>query len=148
LSLPLEDTLFEEPQALPSEIPHHSRRVLIIDDNIDLAGTLYELLELCEHEVAVAYSGPEGLNKAREFRPEIILCDIGLPGMNGYDIARAIREDELLKDIFLVAMTGYALPDDLQRAADAGFERHLAKPVDLAEIDRILAQAPEKDAKE
>jgi len=64
--------------------------------------------------------------------------------MNGYDIAKAFREDEDLNSILLVALTGYALPEDLQRAADAGFDRHLAKPVDLDELDRILAQLPDR----
>lgn len=142
--LPLEEPPAEEPQVVPPDIPHHSRRVLIIDDNVDVAETLRELLELNNHEVAVAYNGPKGLAKTREFRPELVLCDIGLPNMNGYDIAKAFRQDEALNGIFLVALTGYAMPEDLQRAADAGFDSHLAKPVDLAELDRILAQLPDR----
>jgi Response regulator containing CheY-like receiver domain and AraC-type DNA-binding domain len=102
------------------------------------------LLELNNHEVAAAYDGPEGIAKAREFRPELVLCDIGLPKMNGYDIARAFRQDEALNKIFLVALTGYAMPEDLQQAANAGFDRHLAKPVDLAELERMLAQLPNR----
>ncbi|HBX22169.1 MAG TPA: hybrid sensor histidine kinase/response regulator [Desulfotomaculum sp.] len=142
--LPLEGISTKEPQAPLPDIVHYSRRVLIIEDNKDVAETLRELLELSEHEVAVAYNGPEGLNKAREFGPEVLLCDIGLPIMNGYDIAKAFREDKDLNSILLVALTGYALPEDLQRAADAGFDRHLAKPVDLDELDRILAQLPDR----
>lgn len=85
---------------------------------------------------------PEGLAKAREFQPEVLLCDIGLPKMNGYDIAKAIRQDETLKGIFLVALTGYAMPEDLQRATEAGFDYHLAKPVDLDELNRMLTEIP------
>ncbi|MHB8127069.1 MAG: response regulator [Desulfitobacteriaceae bacterium] len=138
--LPLEETATKEPSNMRPDIAHRSRRVLIIDDNVDVAETLRELLELNNHEVAAAYDGPEGIAKAREFRPELVLCDIGLPKMNGYDIARAFRQDEALNKIFLVALTGYAMPEDLQQAANAGFDRHLAKPVDLAELEHILAQ--------
>jgi CheY-like chemotaxis protein len=100
------------------------------------------LIKLNDHEVAVAYNGPEGLAKAREFQPEVLLCDIGLPIMNGYDIAKAIRQDETLKDVYLVALTGYAMPEDLQRATEAGFDYHLAKPVDLDELNRMLTEIP------
>ncbi|HEX3043253.1 MAG TPA: PAS domain S-box protein [Bacillota bacterium] len=130
--------------ALPMETQPSCRRVLIIDDNIDLAESLHELLELCEHEVAVAYNGFEGLIKAREFQPEVVLCDIGLPGMDGYEVAKAFREDEFLKNIFLVALTGYVQPKDLQKALEAGFDQHLAKPVDLDELERVLAGSSDR----
>ena len=89
----------------------------------------------------VAYNGPDGIAKAQVFQPEILLCDIGLPGMNGYEVARAFRADPGLKDIFLVAITGYALPEDLKKAIEAGFDRHLAKPVELTTLEQTLAQA-------
>ena len=114
-------------------------RILVIEDNVDAADSLREALELDAHEVEVAYSGPEGLEKAREFKPDLVLCDIGLPGMDGYEIARAFRADEQLKDVHLVALTGYAMPDDLKRAARAGFERHLAKPPSLEKIEETLS---------
>jgi two-component system CheB/CheR fusion protein len=96
------------------------------------------VLQLDGHEVAVAYNGPEGLAKARSFRPEVVLCDIGLPGMDGYDVARAFRASQSLKGAFLVALSGYALPDDLQRAREAGFERHIAKPPSIEQIAEVL----------
>jgi PAS domain S-box-containing protein len=142
--LPLEDILTEEPQTISPDIPQCRRRVLIIDDNVDLAESLRELLEFENHQVEVAYSGPEGLTKAREFRPEVILCDIGLPGMDGYEVARAFRTAEAPERVFLVALTGYALPADLQRAIEAGFDRYLVKPVDLNAIKQMLAQAPSR----
>jgi PAS domain S-box-containing protein len=117
------------------------RRVLIIEDNIDAADSLREVLEFGEHEIAVAYNGPEGIAKAREFRPEVVLCDIGLPGMDGFEVARAFRADEGLKGTYLVALSGYALPEDLQRAAEAGFDRHLAKPPSLEKIEEALASS-------
>jgi PAS domain S-box-containing protein len=142
--LPLEETASNEEQpSITLEIAHpNRRRVLIIDDIVDVADTLRDLIKLNDHEVAVAYNGPEGLAKAREFQPEVLLCDIGLPKMNGYDIAKAIRQDETLKGIFLVALTGYAMPEDLQRATEAGFDYHLAKPVDLDELNRMLTEIP------
>jgi len=121
-----------------SSADHPGRRVLIIEDNIDGADSLREVLQLDGHEVAVAYNGPEGLAKARSFRPEVVLCDIGLPGMDGYDVARAFRASQSLKGAFLVALSGYALPDDLQRAREAGFERHIAKPPSIEQIAEVL----------
>jgi CheY-like chemotaxis protein len=90
----------------------------------------------------VAYNGPEGLEKAWTFHPEVVLCDIGLPGIDGYQVARAFRADEALKDIHLVALSGYALPEDRQRATEAGFERHLAKPPSLEKLKELLADIP------
>jgi two-component system CheB/CheR fusion protein len=100
------------------------------------------VLELGAHVVEVAYNGPDGLDRARIFEPEIVLCDIGLPGMDGYEVARAFRADPALKDVFLVALSGYALPDDLQRAREAGFEELLTKPSSLERLEELLAHAP------
>lgn len=140
--LPLDDTAAHEPRDLQAMVPRRNRRVLVIEDNVDLAEGLRELLEFDGHEVSVAYSGAEGLAKACESLPEILLCDIGLPGMDGYAVARAFRADEVLREVYLVALTGYALPEDLQRAAEAGFDRHLAKPPDLVALERMLTEAP------
>jgi PAS domain S-box-containing protein len=142
VSLPLDSISGAELQDVPAEGPRRSRRVLIIDDYTDIAESLRELLELNNHKVAVAYNGPDGIAKAREFRPEILLCDIGLPRMNGYEVAVAFRRDEELSNVYLVAMTGYALQEDLQKAADAGFDCHLAKPVDIDKLNSILAHLP------
>jgi PAS domain S-box-containing protein len=117
------------------------RRVLVVDDNVDAAVTLCDLLELSGHETAVAHDGPEALVRARAFGPDAVLCDIGLPGMDGYAVARALRADPSLGDVFLVALTGYALPDDLLRASDAGFDAHLAKPPALERIETLLGRA-------
>ncbi len=82
----------------------------------------------------MAYNGPQGIAKAQEFLPEVVLCDIGLPGMDGYAVARAFRAESALRGAFLVALSGYALPEDLERAQAAGFDRHLAKPPSLARL--------------
>jgi PAS domain S-box-containing protein len=115
------------------------RRVLVIDDNEDAASTLREMLELSGHAVRIALDGPQGVAAARAFRPDLVVCDIGLPGMDGYAVARALRAEPATRDAYLVALTGYALPDDLRRAAEAGFDRHLAKPLRLDVLERALA---------
>jgi two-component system, chemotaxis family, CheB/CheR fusion protein len=122
--------------------PTRCRRVLIIEDNVDAADTLKEVLMLGKHDVRVAYDGPAGLALAREFRPEIVICDIGLAEMDGYDVARAIRADAVLRSAYLVALSGYARLEDRRRAAVAGFNQHLAKPPSLDALDRVLEEAP------
>jgi two-component system CheB/CheR fusion protein len=114
--------------------------VLVIEDNSDAATSLCEVLEIDGHQAVVAFSGPEGLAQAHTFRPEVVLCDIGLPGMDGYAIARAMRADPVLKTVYLVALTGYALPEDIKRAHQAGFDRHLAKPPSLEELQQLLGR--------
>jgi two-component system, chemotaxis family, CheB/CheR fusion protein len=122
-----------------AEVPQaQSRRVLIIDDNRDAADSLKDLLELHGNEVIVAYDGPSGLDAARKLVPEVLLCDVGLPGMDGYEVAKRFREDAALQRVLLVALTGYAGPEDRRKAAEAGFAEHVAKPVDRATLQRIL----------
>jgi CheY-like chemotaxis protein len=141
LRLPLEEPVGDAASARAPGEGAASRRVLIIEDNADAADSLRELLELDAHEVAVAYDGPEGIAKARAFRPDVVLCDIGLPGMSGYDVARAFRADPGLRDAYLVALSGYALPEDLRRAREAGFDRHVAKPPSVEAIETLIANA-------
>lgn len=116
-------------------------RVLVIEDNVEAAEALQMMLETVGHDVQVSYTGPDGLTKADAFRPEVVICDIGLPGMNGYAVARAIRSNPALRDEFLVALSGYAAPEDLKQSAEAGFDRHLAKPARMDTINRLLADA-------
>ena len=119
---------------------HSSSHVLVIEDNADAADSLCELLSLSNHVVDVAYDGPTGLKKARAFKPQVVFCDIGLPGMDGYELSKALRADEVLRSTYLVALSGYALPADVQKAHEAGFDEHLAKPPSAARIFEILAQ--------
>ena len=129
------------PQPGASATKSH-RRVLVIEDNLDAADSLRDVLAFGEHEIEVAYNGPDGIAKARKFRPEVVLCDIGLPGMDGYEVARTFRADATLKGAFLVALTGYALPEDLERAQAAGFARHIAKPPSLEKLEEIIDEVP------
>ncbi len=102
--------------------------ILIIEDNVDAAQSIAELLEMEGHRTAVATDGASGITKAREMKPDVILCDLGLPDIDGYDIARTLRRDADLGSTRLVALSGYAQAEDRRRAADAGFDAHLAKP--------------------
>lgn len=129
------------PKPFSQRAPPEGRRVLIIEDNRDAAESLQDALLEMGHEVEVASDGPEGLEVARTFHPEVTLCDIGLPGMNGYEVAKAFRADERLKGTRLVALTGYALPEDRQRASESGFDEHVAKPVSLDDLEAALARA-------
>jgi two-component system, chemotaxis family, CheB/CheR fusion protein len=117
------------------------RRVLIIEDNVDSARSLCEVLKLEKHEVEVCHDGPAGIAQARSFMPDIVFCDIGLPEMDGYRVAQAFRSDKQLRSIYLVALTGYALPADQAKAMAAGFDRHLAKPPSLAKLRDVLTHA-------
>ncbi len=137
--------LDESPRVEQDEEPPPSalrRRILIIEDNADAADTLELALKMAAHDLRVAYDGRSGLEIAREFRPEIVICDIGLPGMDGYDVARAFRSDNALRGVFLIALSGYARLEDRRAAADAGFNQHVAKPPNMEILRRLLDQAP------
>ena len=124
--------------------PPSPRRILVIEDNLDAAESLRLALALEGHEVAVAHDGPHGIERAREFAPEVVLCDIGLPDMDGYAVAKALRRDPERRNTFLVALTGYALPEDQRRAADAGFDAHLTKPATVEGVEAVMSRAPRR----
>ena len=113
-------------------------RVLVVDDNIDAAQSLAMLVEISGHETQVAYDGPSALKAALTWQPDVVLLDIGLPGLNGYEVAMRIRQESKRKDIVLVALTGYGQNSDRKRSQDAGFDHHLVKPADFDEVERIL----------
>jgi CheY-like chemotaxis protein len=136
--LPLEEGAALSEPVVAASGARAGKRVLIIEDNVDAANSLREVLELAEHSVEVAHAGPDGLRKARAFAPDVVLCDIGLPGMNGHEVARALRADPALRSVFLVALSGYALPEDLAKAMEAGFDGHLAKPPNLEKLERLI----------
>lgn len=133
------------PEAVRPEAPSEAaraphRRVLVIEDNADAANTLREALELHANTVAVASTGPEGIERAHVFEPDVVLCDIGLPGMNGYEVARAMRADRQLAKLSLVALSGYASPEDVARSREAGFDRHVAKPLSIDALERVMTE--------
>ena len=128
-----------EPPALTGEqnyAPPHpgagrpGLRVLVVEDNHDSAESLRQLLYICGYEVAIAYTGHDGLRAAKRIRPDVVLCDIGLPDSNGFVVASALREDPDTCGARLIAVTAYGQDEDRRRAREAGFDLHLVKPVD------------------
>jgi PAS domain S-box-containing protein len=115
-----------------------ARRLLVVDDNVDLATSQASVLRRLGHEVEVAYNGESALDKAREFRPEIVLLDLGLPGIDGFEVARRLRASEEGREIKIVAQSGWAQGEDRRRTREAGFDAHLAKPVDMAALQQLL----------
>lgn len=105
--------------------------VVIIDDNKDLTYITCQLLNALGYNAVGVHNGEEGIAKARELRPKVILCDIGMEGMNGHDVAKYIREDKDLKDIHLIAVSGYSTRRDIKLSMDAGFNEHFSKPIDI-----------------
>jgi two-component system, sensor histidine kinase len=119
-------------------------RILLVDDNPDAREGLSEMLQMWGHTVAVASDGPEALAMATPGTYDVIILDIGLPGLSGYQVAKELR-GRVASDAHLIALTGYGTPEDRARSEEAGFDLHLVKPVELVEIGRVLAQlGPEK----
>ena len=118
---------------------HH--RVLIVDDNDDSAASMAMLLQIYGHDARVANDGERCLEIAREFEPQVVMLDIGLPGMDGYEVARRLRELPQTRDALLIALTGYGRAEDRKRALEVGFNHHLVKPVDPNEIAALIAPA-------
>ena len=136
------------PQPLPpvAEVRALSERrcgVLVVDDNVDAAQSLAMLLQVLGHDVRLAYDGPTALLSAAQYRPDLILLDIGLPGLTGLEVAERIRQDANLGKTVLVAMTGYGQEADRLRSREAGFDHHIVKPADFDELQRIVASVCE-----
>jgi DNA-binding response OmpR family regulator len=110
----------------------------VADDNRDAASSLAMFLELMGHEVRVAHDGERAVQLAEEFRPQTILLDLGMPGMDGYDACRRIRSAAWGKDMRLIAITGWGQDDDRRKSANAGFDVHLVKPVDPETLRQLL----------
>ena len=121
-------------------MPDAVRSVLVVDDNVDAAESLAILLELAGHEVRTAHSGGEALGILRAWAPQVALLDIGLPDLDGYELAKRLRGLPGGERMLLVALTGWGQDEDRRRAAEAGFDRHLTKPVDPDRIAELLAQ--------
>ncbi|WP_229507836.1 response regulator [Massilia sp. Dwa41.01b] len=113
--------------------------MLVVDDNVDAALTLSMILEVSGHTTRIAHDGIEALAAAREFLPQVAFLDIGMPGMNGYQTASAIRRTPGLAGMTLVALTGWGTESDRLRSAEAGFDHHLTKPVQVKVVQELLA---------
>jgi CheY-like chemotaxis protein len=126
--------------SLPASLVARPGRILIIEDNALSLAALRKMLAQWGHEVVVAHTGPEGVAAARRFRPEVVLCDLGLPEMDGCAVARELRQDPTTRPAWLIAATGYGAEADRRRSLDAGFDRHLVKPVAAVDLRQLLAE--------
>lgn len=116
-------------------------RILVVDDNVDLARGLARLLAIHGHEVQIAHDGPTGLDQAKKSKPEIVLLDIGLPGMDGYQVAAHLRREEAVKHATLIAISGYGQEEDRRLAKEAGFDHHLVKPIVSDDLIKLLRES-------
>ncbi len=132
-----------EPQ-VPAEPLARPLRLLVVDDSDDTAEMMGTLLTLAGHDVRIAHSGPAALEATAAHRPDVIVLDIGLPGLDGYQVAQRLRQDPAMKGVMLIAASGYGQESDRRRAREAGFDHHLVKPVDPQRLQEILAEVAEK----
>jgi PAS domain S-box-containing protein len=136
---PATDRPATEGQCQTTDAAGHCK-VLVVDDNDDTATSLQMMLEMLGHDVRTAHDGPQALEVARAYQPDLVLLDIGLPKLNGHEVARRIREQPWGKDMKLVAMTGWGQDEDLRRSKEAGFDHHLVKPVEPAVLEDLLTR--------
>jgi CheY-like chemotaxis protein len=118
--------------------PVAPRRIVVADDNEDSARSFAMLLSFSGHEVRIAHDGAQALDTMRDFRPDVAFLDIGMPCLSGYQVAERVRAEPWGREMKLIALTGWGQPDDKLRARSAGFDRHLLKPIDPADVDRLL----------
>lgn len=135
---PVEERLHEAEKKEP-KAANREKRILVVEDSEDIAETMALLLEAAGHQLVLAYDGPEALARAEDFKPEVILLDIGLPGMDGYEVARRLRQNPRTRDAVLVALTGYGQAEDIERAHEAGFAKHFTKPVEMERLERFIS---------
>lgn len=131
----------KEPASSPS-----AKRVLVVDDNADVANALAMLLRSFGAEARAAYSGAEALAKVKEFKPDIAFIDLGMPGMDGYEVARALRATPEGKEAILLALSGWGGDEHRKRGLEAGFDRHIIKPIDADELADLLAAPGKSEA--
>jgi CheY-like chemotaxis protein len=132
--------------AQPGNASRGPLRILVVDDNVDGADLLAQMLEAMGNQTRVAYDGEQALAAVGEFRPDVVLLDLGLPKLNGYDVCRQIRAQDCARNVVVIAQTGWGQSEDRQRTRDAGFDHHLVKPIDpralRALLDRVVRPDP------
>jgi CheY-like chemotaxis protein len=124
----------------PSALPQHKKRILVVDDNEDAADMLVLMLRQAAYDTSQANDGPSALAAVEAFTPDLVILDIGLPGMSGYDVARTLRKRRSKEQLELIALTGWGSAEDKHKASEAGFDAHLTKPVDADMLYRALAE--------
>lgn len=137
----------DRPSKTPGDTDHEnekpvsasSLRILVVDDDRDSTVSLSMLLQIMGHEARVAHDGPQAVDLIGEYRPDVVLLDIGLPGMNGYEVARKIRQESWGRQITLIALTGWGQEEDRRQSEEAGFDYHLVKPVEAPALSQLLA---------
>jgi CheY-like chemotaxis protein len=139
----------DAPQPATGELPSantapstRSLKVLVVDDNAEVAQTVGWMLEMIGHEYELVHDGQAALEAARAYKPDAILLDIGMPGMDGYAVCRVLRQDEAFRNTPIIAQTGWGQERDKLLASEAGFDHHLVKPVALEALEKILASTP------
>lgn len=138
LPLPVEQPADPEgPSPAAGDAPR-ACRILVVDDNEDSAESLSTLLAMRGHTTTTAHDGPEAIEEAERFRPELVLLDIGLPRMNGLEVCRRIREQAWGKTMIIVALTGWGQEEDRAKSKEAGFDHHLVKPVQIRELTTLM----------
>jgi CheY-like chemotaxis protein len=140
--LPVASITASEPKVVAEKPTGPRRRILVVEDNRDAAESLGMLLRMIGHDVRTAHNAAEAVAAAPEYRPLLVLMDLGMPRVNGYEAARLIRAEPWGAGLFLVALTGWGSEADQQRTRDAGFDRHLVKPVDIEALKRLIAELP------
>ncbi|MHB1153739.1 MAG: PAS domain S-box protein [Eubacteriales bacterium] len=138
LPMTVRNTEVQDPETMKNA--DRTYKILLIDDNESLCDVLCSVFEIMGHQAYAVHNGTEGIAKAKKIQPDIIFCDIGLPGLSGYEVAEILKADEELKSTFLVALTGYTGSEEAERTKAAGFDLHLAKPVDMALLAKVLAE--------
>jgi CheY-like chemotaxis protein len=128
----------------PQQEALSSLRLLVVDDNQASAQTLGWMMEIFGHEIRLAHNGPNAIEIAHNYRPDAVLLDIGLPGMNGYDVCKAMRADPMMKDVVIIAQTGWSQDEHRRLSEEAGFNYHLVKPVDMNNLQQILSNISQK----
>lgn len=121
----------------PSETARKGKRILVVDDNVDAAESAGEILRLLGNEVSVVHDGLAAVSAVEQWRPEVMLLDIGLPGIDGYEVARRVRQSDHGKALMLIALTGWGQDQDKQRTSNSGFDQHWVKPVGIDKLREI-----------
>ena len=145
IRLPRANGAVETPEAQPRQAPlpceqreDRQLKVLVVDDSVDSAESMAIILEMSGHSVRKAHNGPDALRAASEYRPDVVLMDIGMPGMSGHEVAQKLRETPAMREVILIAMTGYGRQVDREQSRAAGFDHHLVKPLDFDKLNEVL----------
>jgi CheY-like chemotaxis protein len=133
-----------EPGAAPAPDQIPRQRILVVDDSEDTAESMQLLLQLDGHDVRTAHDGPQAIAAAADFRPDVILLDIGLPGLDGYAVTRILRGNPELAGCRIIAVSGYAQDSDRQRSYQAGCDAHMVKPIEISALQSVLAEGREQ----